>query len=1274
MLSGWLEDVVRDVSFGLRTLRRNPGFTAAAFLSLALGIGANTGIFTLVDQLLLRPLPGVRHPEQLVLLDWKGSAFAATWGSGNLLSYPACRDLQAQTQFFDGVFCRHPTVVNFSAGRQHDPVRADIVSGSYFEVLGVNPERGRLIGPSDDRQPGAHPVVVLSSRYWRSSLGADPNIVGRSVLVNNHPMTVIGIAPVGFAGVDVGDAPSLWIPAMMKRQATPEWDRLFDRRALWMHVFGRLKPDVTAAQARAGLQPWFKATLEEDARQESLARLTPDQRRNFLASTLDVEAAAGGRSDLRGSLTRPLWVLMGGTVLLLLLACLNVAGLFLARGMARTRELTTRMALGASRWRITRQLLVESLLITLGGGVLGLLTAPIVARALLSFLPDDASLAARIDPRVFFFALLVSVAAGVVCGLVPAWQMRRVPLTDRPQVGATGGVRFRKMLVIGQLGFAVVLLTLAGLFAETVTKLYAKAPDAASRLVMFRADPPAIGYAGARARQFMRDLHARLRSLPAIEHAALANSSLLTGGSFSRVLTIRASAPVVTDRPIYGLRVTPDFFAAVGARMIAGRDFDERDTRPPDDETGYRSAIVNESFARRYFGNRDPIGHRLAIGDRPGAPATIEIVGVVEDFSYRSLRLADSEHVFFPFWDLQSEDGTVYLGVRGQPSAAFASIRAAVAELNPSLPVALTTFEDQIARSLTVERALALLSTGFGGVALVISVVGLYGVIAFVAARRTQEIGVRLALGATRSSAVWPIVRDALIVVAAGTMVGVAGAWMLQHVIQRELFGVAAFDASTIAAASGGLALVALCASALPAWRAAALPPMLALRDQPESIWQTARVSVTRKIHELTAHREVAPSLTLVSDLTAHVHRAASFPQAIDAALTALQERAGARFALLLELGPEGDAYQHERCTIPARGVLANRLARYPHPLPLSGADLSAWLRWARESRPQYVAEIERLEAIGVRMAVPLRTKQGVIGVLLLGPPAEREEFTGAQQQVVAGAAEVFALLLENARLNVRELKQEKIRRDLALAAEVQKRLLPREIPTPPAITLAAFTLPARVVGGDFYDFFTLPGDDLGFALADIAGKGVPAALLTAMVQGSLRVIATEHDIATSKLAARMNHFVYRSTEGRGYATFFYAVFDGDGRRLRYVNAGHNPPYVVRRNGSDVQIVELGACGTVIGLFTDVEYEDAEIALCPGDLLVAYTDGLVEARNPAGDEFGEDRLRDVLRGAIGASPAEVVSLLAEEVRTWIASAEQHDDVTFVVATVNTSAR
>ena len=831
----WLDDGNRDIRYAGRTLLRSPGFTATALLSLALGIGANAAVFSLVDQVLLRRLP-VRQPTRLVHFDWKGNSLSTGgWGTGNRISYPLCRDLQEQDQFFDGVFCRYPTGVNLSTEKGHDPVDAEIVSGSYFPVLGVRPALGRLIDRSDDRHPGAHPVVVLSYNYWKNSLGGAPDVVGRKVLVNNYPMTVIGIAPAGFRGVDMLADPEVWIPAMMTEHAAalePGWRRLLDRRTVWMHGFGRLGPGVTAEQARAALQPWFTSMLEEDTRLEGFPRVTAEQRSNFLASSIDLLPASQGVSNARGALERPLLVLMGGTLLLILLASLNVAGLLLARGAARTRELTTRMALGASRGRITGQLLVESMLIVLGGGVLGLIAAPAVSQVLRLFLPQGGDVGARIDYRVVLFTFLVSVVAGGLCGLAPILQSRRIPLiaplNERTHTGA-GGVRFQKGLVIGQMAFTLILLTGAGLFVQTLARLHAKAPAAASSLVLFRADPPRIGYADSDARRLMRDLLQQLQDMPVVERAAVANTSLLAGGSFARALTIQSDERMVTDGSVYGLRVTPGYFAALGMRVIAGREFDERDTRDPE-SPGFRSAIVNESFARRYFGNRSPVGYRLGFGDRPDTATDIEIVGVVEDLSYISLRLTETEHVFFPFWDRQAEDGTFYLQVRGKPEFAFAAIRASVAELEPRLAVELTTFADRMDRSLMNERMLATLSSGFGMIALLLSVVGLYGLLSFVVTRRTQEIGVRLALGATRPNAVWLIVRDAVIMIGAGTIMALPCVWALSRLVEAELFGVSAVDGATIALASSLLALVALGAAMLPAWRAASVSPTEALR------------------------------------------------------------------------------------------------------------------------------------------------------------------------------------------------------------------------------------------------------------------------------------------------------------------------------------------------------------------------------------------------------------------------------------------------------------
>ena len=717
----WLEDAVRDVRYAARSLRRSPGFTATAVLSLAIGIGASAALFSLVDQVLFRLLP-VREPERLVLIDWKGSALSDNRGSFNLMSYPICRDLQRQDGLFEGVFCRSAQMVDLAtaAGERAEPVRAEIVSGTYFPVLGVSAARGRLLEEGDDGEPGAHPVVVLSHAYWLQALGGAPDVVGRRVLVNNFPMTVIGVASAPFRGIDIGEVPALWIPAAMKRQATPGWDQLLDRRARWMQVFGRLRPGLTAVEAQAGLQPWFKSMLDEDTRREGFPRVSAEQRAQFLASTLVVTPAGHGHSPLRRQIDRPLQVLMAGTLLLLLLASLNVASLFLARGAARGREIRTRLALGASRRRILSLMLADSLWIALLGGALGLLVAPLVSRGLISFLPTEAggvNLSSRMDGRVFAFAFVVSVMTGVLCGLAPAWRAARVPLVDwlRERTGAAGGVRLRKVLVVGQLAFALVLLVGAGLFVQTLTRLVAQGPGfPTSGMVSFDLNPLRAGYAAADASRAVRSALAEVRSLPEVESVSVAGVNLLSGGSWNNPMTVQADRRFVTDHLIHLGAVSPGFFRTLGTAVIAGRDFDERDAGPFSEDGGARSAIVNEAFARRYFGSASPLGHRIGFGDRPDAKTDIEIVGVVRDFSYRNLR-EQSEQSFFPFGG-DAPAGMFYVRVRGTPAAALASIRTAVGRVDPILPLlSVRTLDEAVDRSLTTERMLATLSGGFGG-------------------------------------------------------------------------------------------------------------------------------------------------------------------------------------------------------------------------------------------------------------------------------------------------------------------------------------------------------------------------------------------------------------------------------------------------------------------------------------------------------------------------------------------------------------------------------
>jgi predicted permease len=747
----WLADLVRDLRHATRTLVREKGFTTAAVIVLALGVGANAGVFTLVDQVLLRPLP-VGEPDRLVQVEWQGNKVGANYGSGSTLSYPMCGELE-RLPFFQGVLCRHPTEVNLSTGGEVQLTRAEIVSGSYFHVLGVRPALGRLIGPSDNRDPGAHPVVVLSHDYWRNRLGGATDIVGRRVLINAHPMTVIGIAPASFRGVDRAGAPAVWIPAMMKRQTTPEWYGLDSRRVFWMHAIARLQPGTTMEQARTQLHPWFTRMLQTDLEHSDFPLVSPQQRRSFLASTLDVVPAARGIATLEARLEGPLRLLMGGALLLLVLASLNIAGLLLARGFTRTREIATRMALGASRGRVARQLLVESLLIAAAGGALGVALAPLVARILRSYVPQGADVSAAIDGRVLLFALAAGAMVGAVCGLAPVFQVGRLPLTsavtERSGAMSGRGVRVRKVLVAGQIAFALILLVTAGLFVQTLAHLYGKGPGFdATNLMMFSLDPTSAGYPNDRAEQTMREVLRRLQEQPWIERAAVANSAILDGGMAGGPLTIDVDGERrVTDRMVFRMRISPGFIETLGLQLVDGRTFTEHDVRPAGTKPGpYRMAIVNETFARRYFGTRSAVGARVGPGNRPDTATEVEIVGVVREISRMDMRDRDVDQVFYNFWDNQSENGTFYVRVRNPDSAATA-IGAVIAAVDPQLPVnRMTTLDDQIDRALFNERALAVLSTGFGGLATLISIVGVYDGVR----GRTAAAGDRPARGARR--------------------------------------------------------------------------------------------------------------------------------------------------------------------------------------------------------------------------------------------------------------------------------------------------------------------------------------------------------------------------------------------------------------------------------------------------------------------------------------------------------------------------------------------
>jgi len=844
-LTRWLRDLAYDLRFSVRSFRKTPTFTIAAVLSLMLGIGATTALYSLIDQIVLRAL-SVDHPERLVLFNWNGEQLAETFGSDNLMSYPICRDLQQQKQFFDGVFCRAATTINFSTGEEPRLTAAELVSGTYFSVLGVSPALGRLLMIDDDQVPGSSPVVVLSYDFWQNQFGGAQDIVGRTVLVNQHPMTVVGVAAPTFHGIDVGEVPSVWIPAVMSAQSIPGFETMLDRRTRWMQILGGLKQNVSLAEAKTGLQPWFKAMLDEDTRRTDFSRFSAEQRRQFLASTLDLTAAPEGHSVLRHDLSRPLWVLFVATAVLLALACLNVAGLFLARGSARHREISTRLALGASRGRIGRQLLTDSVLLAFAGGLLGVVMAPVAVRALIAFLPHNTAandLQANVDTRLLLFAFLISLVAGFLAGSAPALQAGRKSLDSslRERGGTpSGGLALRRAIVTAQIAFTLVLVIAAGLFVRTLSGLLIKGPGFdTSSLISFGIKPALNGYSGAEESRLIRRITEGLRDSSSIQASAIAHDQLLLGGTWSNSLTIQARERYITDREVQMNAVTPGFFATLGARIVAGRDFNEHDALNviaanqslPVSQSGQRAVIVNEAFVKRYFGGRNPLGARVAMGSAPDAKPDSEIVGVVGNISYRDVR-EQWEQAYFPI-GTELSGSNFYVRFRGTPESAFRSIRAILHNADPTLPISyFRTLDEQIDRSLNTERMLAALSSSFGTLALLLTLVGLYGVMSFVVTQRTREIGIRLALGASRWSAIWLILRDASAMILMGIGIGLPLVWVLGRLVESQLYGVKSSDSTVICITVLILCSTGLSAALIPAHRASGVSPTDALRAE----------------------------------------------------------------------------------------------------------------------------------------------------------------------------------------------------------------------------------------------------------------------------------------------------------------------------------------------------------------------------------------------------------------------------------------------------------
>jgi len=832
-----------DLRFALRTLRKSPVFTAVAVLSLALGIGANTAIFTLLDQILLRLLP-VKNPQQLVLLTIRGIEYGNNSG-GNAMSYPLYRDFSERNSVFSGMFCRFAYTMNVSFGGRTERVDGELVSGTYFPVLGVGAAIGRTFAQEDDFIPGGHPVAMLNYSYWKSRFGGDPDIVGKTLVVNAHNYTVVGVAQKDFNGVELGRSPEIFVPMMMKPQITIGWDGLKDRRWRWANAFGRLKPGVTLQQAKASLQPLYHSVLETEVKDEAFRNAAPNVRAKFLRNSIGVLPAAQGRSYFRQRLTTPLWVLMAITGGVLLIACANVASLLIARATSRQKEIAIRLAMGAGRGRIIRQLLVESLALSVIGGVLGLLMAMWTDRLLLPYLPTDSpelALTSNPDLRVLLFTVTVAVLTGIVFGLAPALQSTRPDLapTLKDQVagivGAGAQVNFRKVLVAAEVTVSLLLLVGAGLFIRSLHNLTELGPGfPTENLTAFSIDTSLNGYDGNKAKIFYRQLTDEIKNIPGVRDTGLAAVRILTGNESDSAVKVEGHSfkPGEAAHPYMNF-ISPGYFAALGVPILAGRDFRGNDTatihHPQFDVPTV--VMVNEKFAKTYFEDGNAVGHHVGFGADPDTKTDMEIIGVVKDIKYTTLRDEIPVQMFVPFMATPFvNEMTMYVKSALPPDQVFSALRAKVRELDANLPLYnIRTLDQQISASLLTERLIASLSTVFGFLATLLATIGLYGVMAYTVARRTREIGVRMALGAFQKDVIWLVMREVLVLVAIGLVAGLGASLALTRFVHSQLYGVTAYDPATLALATLGLAAVACAAGYIPALRASRVDAMEALR------------------------------------------------------------------------------------------------------------------------------------------------------------------------------------------------------------------------------------------------------------------------------------------------------------------------------------------------------------------------------------------------------------------------------------------------------------
>jgi predicted permease len=842
----FLEEFRQDLGFGLRTLGRNPGFTAIIVVTLALGIGANTAIFTLIDAVLLRTLP-VPNAGQLVAVGNPTRVNSASLGTpgADLFSYPLYKDLRADNPYVTGLLADGRTgrldivVDRATPGQEAEHASGRLVSGNYFSLLGVPPASGRMLSDDDERVAGGAPVVVISYAYWQRRFAGDPGAVNKTITVNGAPYTIIGVAREGFSGIIVGAATDIWIPLSMQAQIMAGRHWLDDRAASWLLLMGRLTPGTSLEKAATGFAQLARRALSAPVYASGPAQLTSDQVKAF---KIPVASGATGLSRVRADFRTPLFTLMAGVGLLLLIVCANVANLLLARSVARDREIGLRLALGADRGRLVRQLLTESTALGLGGALLGLGVAWWASRLLLR-MAASGPIHVGVDIPVLVFTGVIALFTVVLFGLAPALRATRIDLatTMRSSARAIGGtgssthgsrLPFGRMLIASQVALSLLLLVGAGLLVRSLQRVEGADPGLdRAHLLIANLDPDPRRYSAVRMAALQRALVERVSRVPGVAAVSLSENGIFSGTESATTLQIEgftASSP--TDTVVAYDQVGPAYFRTIGARVLAGREFEASDN-----EQAAPVAVVNETMARFYFGGpQAAIGKMLRFG-----PDVLPIVGVVADAKDHDLTSPPVRRMYSSYFHspvpVLGAPGSTRLEVRttGEPIRSRQAVRAAIAAEDPDLRIiGVDPLSLLMAGSLAQEHLVTRLALAFGIVALLLSAVGLYGVMSYTVARRTGEIGLRVALGAQRGDVVRLVFGEAFLLVGIGTVIGLPLALGATRFLRSQLHGMSAIDPVSIGVAVAVLTVSAVLAVGVPVWRAARVAPLVALRRE----------------------------------------------------------------------------------------------------------------------------------------------------------------------------------------------------------------------------------------------------------------------------------------------------------------------------------------------------------------------------------------------------------------------------------------------------------